>query len=101
MLSVDELAHPIFGHVARLGNARHLEEGASGEMSGSRPLPEVVTRSTGTGAFGFSAFSASTIGLDAVDQLGVGRAEIRAARGGGVVAVAGGGRPAVEIARRW
>ena len=33
---------------------------ASGEMSGSRPLPEVVTRSTGTGADGFSFLSLST-----------------------------------------
>ena len=31
---------------------------ASGEMCGSRPEPLVVTRSTGTGAAGFSAFSA-------------------------------------------
>src|SRR5262245_8411953 len=36
---------------------------ASGEISGSRPLPEVVTRSTGTAAFGFSAFSFSTSSL--------------------------------------
>src|SRR5262245_20989176 len=36
---------------------------ASGEMSGSRPLAEVVTRSTGTGVFGFSAFSFSTSSL--------------------------------------
>src|ERR1700739_642060 len=33
---------------------------ASGEMSGSSPLAEVVTRSTGTDADGFSAFSFST-----------------------------------------
>ena len=33
---------------------------ASGEMSGSRPLPEVVTRSIGTAPEGFSAFSLST-----------------------------------------
>ena len=33
---------------------------ASGEMCGSRPLPEVVTRSIGTGADGFSSLSFST-----------------------------------------
>src|SRR5260370_35994215 len=32
-------------------------------MSGSRPLPAVVTRSTGTAADGFSAFSFSTSSL--------------------------------------
>ena len=32
---------------------------ASGEMCGSRPLADVVTRSAGTGAAGFSFFSAS------------------------------------------
>ncbi len=33
---------------------------ASGEISGSRPLPDVVTRSIGTAAEGFSFFSFST-----------------------------------------
>ena len=32
---------------------------ASGEMCGSRPMAEVVTRSCGTGAFGFSFFNVS------------------------------------------
>src|ERR1035438_4410569 len=36
---------------------------ASGEIWGSRPLPAVVTRSIGTGADGFSAFSFSTSSL--------------------------------------
>src|SRR5260370_42153484 len=36
---------------------------ASGEMSGSRPLADEVTRSTGTAADGFSAFSFSTSSL--------------------------------------
>src|SRR6202011_4297753 len=36
---------------------------ASGEISGSSPLPEVVTRSIGTVAFGFSAFNLSTSSL--------------------------------------
>src|ERR1700694_2013331 len=35
----------------------------SGEISGSRPLPDVVTRSIGTGAEGFSAFNLSTSSL--------------------------------------
>ena len=35
----------------------------SGEISGSSPLAEVVTRSTGTDAEGFSAFSFSTSSL--------------------------------------
>ena len=39
------------------------KKAASGEMSGSRPLPEVVTRSIGTVAAGFSFFSLSTSAL--------------------------------------
>src|ERR1035441_7218475 len=35
----------------------------SGEISGSRPLPDVVTRSIGTGTCGFSAFNLSTSSL--------------------------------------
>src|SRR6476646_7778843 len=35
----------------------------SGEISGSSPLPEVVTRSIGTAADGFSAFNLSTSSL--------------------------------------
>ena len=42
------------GDTACLGHPRHLEFAAAGVMCGSRPLPEVVTRSTGTDAFGFS-----------------------------------------------
>ena len=53
---------------ARLGDARHLEAAAAGVMCGSRPLPEVVTRSTGTGASAFSASSCSTSPCDALDQ---------------------------------
>ena len=41
------VAHPILGQAARLGDARHLERAASGEMCGSRPLAEAVTRSIG------------------------------------------------------
>ena len=59
----DQLADAVFRHVARLGHARHLEQRASGEISGSSPLPDVVTRSTGTAADGFSAFSFSTSSL--------------------------------------
>src|SRR5262245_7504306 len=35
----------------------------SGEMCGSRPLPDVVTRSIGTGAEAFSFFNSSTCPL--------------------------------------
>ena len=50
---------------------------ASGEMSGSRPLAEVVTRSIGTGILGFSGFSLGVL-LDPLDQRLVGRAQVRA-----------------------
>ena len=53
---------------------------ASGEISGSRPLPDVVTRSTGTAADGFSGLSASTSLLMPLGQRLAGRAEIRARR---------------------
>ena len=38
---------------------------AAGEMCGSNPDADVVTRSTGTGAFGFSLRAASTFALTA------------------------------------
>ena len=58
---------------------------ASGEMSGSRPLPEVVTRSTGTAADGFSCLELVDVALDAIGQRLAGRAEIGAAGVRGVV----------------
>ena len=61
----------------------------------------MVTRSIGTGAPGFSAFSASASALHPVDQRGVGRAEVRAGGGGGVVGLGRGRRgAAVEVAGR-
>ena len=47
----------------------------SGEMSGSRPLPDVVTMSTGTGAERILSLQLVGIARDAVDQRLVGRAE--------------------------
>ena len=58
---------------------------ASGEMSGSRPLPEVVTRSTGTGVAGIFRLQLVDVVLDPVDQRLAGRAEVGAAGIGGVV----------------
>ena len=78
-------------------------------MCGSRPLPDVVTRSIGTGADGFSCLQLVDVALDALDQRLVGRAEVRAAGVGGVVGRVDGlgrilgigrvgrRRPAVEI----
>src|SRR5262249_10516718 len=58
---VDELPHAIFPQSAGLLNWRALEKkAAAGEMCGSRPPAEVVTRSTGTAAEGFSCLSLST-----------------------------------------
>ena len=77
---------------------------------GSSPLAEVVTRSIGTGASGFSALSLSTSPCDALDQRLGGRPGVAARRVGGVVGrrhrlgrivgigVGGGRRPAMEIA---
>ncbi len=66
---------------------------ASGEISGSRPEPEVVSRSAGSVCrLGFSARRLAASLADPVDQLLIGRSEVRAARAGRVVAVGAGGR---------
>ena len=52
---------------------------ASGEMWGSRPLPEVVTRSIGHGLSRVLALAGFHVALDAVDQGLVGGCEVRAA----------------------
>ena len=110
MLLVDELTHASSGRLRALATRGTWKSAASGEMCGSRPLAEVVTRSIGTGADGFSCLQLVDVGLDAVDQRLVGRAEVRAAGVGGVVGRGtvlvesfGSGadrrrRPAVEIA---
>jgi len=62
-VSLDKGAHIFFLHATRMSNAVNLEfrSGrrdigvAAGEISGSRPDPEAVTKSIGIGAFGFSA----------------------------------------------
>ena len=74
----------------------------AGEMSGSRPLPEAVTMSTGTFAGsspGFSARTCATAERILFDQSSTRRAEVRGAGGHRVVAVAGGGRPRMEVLR--
>ena len=59
---------------------------AAGEMSGSRPLAEVVTRSTGTGAAGFSALQPRRRRrVTRSTSAFAGRAEVGAAGVGGVV----------------
>src|SRR6185437_243474 len=75
--------------------------------SGSRPLPEVVTRSTGTGIEGFSAFNLSTSSLTrSLSALLVGPRfeplELAALYGAGTVLVASAGS-AVVVAdgRPW
>ena len=78
----------------------------AGLMSGSSPDAEVVIRSTGIGTPGFAAWYAATASVDAVDQVRVRRAEVRAGRAAGVVAqrvvVGGAGRrraaPEVRVA---
>ena len=69
---------------------------AAGLISGSSPLPDVVTRSIGTWCASMPGLLSTTFfkpQLDRIDQSLVGRSEIRAARAVGVVAlVAGGGR---------
>src|SRR5665213_4433181 len=79
----------------------------SGEMSGSRPLPDVVTRSTGTAAAGFSCFNASTSPLSrSASALLVGPRfdpiELTALYGAATVLVASfGSVPVVAEGRPW
>ena len=68
---------------------------ASGLMSGSSPEPDAVTRSTGTGWSGAAWRALSLLG-DRLAQVGVVRAQVRAA--GRVGLVIDGGRPRVEVA---
>ena len=55
----DELADVIFRQVAGLRNARHLKISGLGGDIGIEPAADVVTRSVGTWADGFSCFSFS------------------------------------------
>jgi hypothetical protein len=73
------------------------KKAASGVMSGSRPEPEVVTRSMGTGLPGFSCGELVDGALDAVDERLVGLGQVGAAGGSGVVAVAGGRGARMEV----
>ena len=100
MLRLDQPPDLRLGDAALARDARHLERGAAGEMCGSSPDAEVVTRSIGTGASGFSLRAASTLAVTRVDQLPVGRPELAARRIGGIVAGAGRRRPRAEVARR-
>ena len=88
---------------ARLRDARRPDSRrASGEMSGSMPLALEVTRSIGIGQrrVGVRLLRALRSRAGRVDQLLRGRAEVRAAGRGRIVAVlARGRRPALEILR--
>ncbi len=95
---LNELANLVLADAARLGDA--WEPGnthASGVMSGSRPEPEVVTMSMGTGLPGFCAASLSMSPWMRCDELRVGLRKIRAAGRGGVVAVARGRGAGMEV----
>ena len=58
-----QIADARLRNIPRLGDPRHLEERGVRRDVGASPLPEVVTRSTGTGLEGFSSFSFSTSSL--------------------------------------
>ena len=74
-LFAEDAEKPVLGHVGDQGAHFVLRElrafatrgtwnsAAAGVMSGSRPLAEVVTRSTGIGVDGFSALSFSASSL--------------------------------------
>ncbi len=70
---------------------------ASGLMSGSRPEPEAVTRSTGAGRSALAS-SASTRAAIALLQVGIVRPQVRAA--GRVGLVVDGRRPRMEVTVR-
>ena len=94
---VDQLTYTIFGHVAGFRNTGTWKSAAAGEMSGSRPLAVVVTRSIGTGADGFSCLSLSTSPCTrSIRALLVGP-EFRAA---GIRRVVGGGTVLVDRSDR-
>ena len=79
----------------------------SGEICGSRPLADVVTRSIGTDADAILGLRLVDVSLDPLDQGLAGRAEIRAHRvrrivGRAVVLVeSGGSGPVVADGRPW
>ena len=103
MCSRDQLRHRLRVKPARPRDARHLVRRGARLMCGSRPLPEAVTRSTGTGAraSGSAARSASMRALHGVaTSAGLVGPEVRAGRGAGVVGEGRGGRgPAPEVLR--
>ena len=57
---LDERAHVVFFHCAFPCHTRHLEFCGAREISVSSPEPEAVTKSTGTGVDGFSAWAFCT-----------------------------------------
>ncbi len=85
---LDQLLHLRQRQAARLRDARPPGTGAAATlMCGSSPLPDAVTRSTGTGALlpGSAARKRLDAALDRIAQRRVQRALVRAAGGGGVV----------------
>ena len=96
----DELANGAFREPALPRDARHLKRG------GGRADVRVETRGRSRHQIdrhrhaGLSAPRPRHVGGDAIDQLLVGRPEVRPGRRGGVVAGAGRRRPRVEVAGR-
>ncbi len=106
-VGVDQRTHLILGKVAGLRDARHLEQGGGRRDVRIGALPEVVTRSTGTGIAGFSALRAATSALRRSasallvgPRLGAGR--VRRVVGRRTVLVASfGSVPVVADGRPW
>ena len=98
---VHQLPHVVLAQRPLARHARHLERGRRRADVRIEPgCPSVVTRSIGTGDARILGLEPRDVGRDPVDQLLVGRTEVRSRRGPGVVAAAGRRRPRVEVARR-
>ena len=92
----DELRHVSFGMPRSFATRGHLEARPPARCAGSSPDADDVTRSTGTGRPGVLLLRIIDRLLHGVDQLLVGRPEVRAAGVRGIVARAGRRRPRAE-----
>ena len=98
----NERADRLFAHSPRRATRRTCAAALAGEMCGSSPEPEVVAMSLGTCPRSTPSSSTARCTAPAIERVGefrVRRALVGAGRRGGVVALAGGRRAGMEVAR--